>query len=46
MTASTATLNTRGMPFDTTRSAGRAAADYSEEFFGDRSKTATQDTTE
>ncbi len=40
------TLNTRGMPFDTTRYAGRAAADYSEEFFGDRSKTATQDTTE
>jgi hypothetical protein len=46
MTASTATLNTRGMPFDTTRSARRAAADYDEEFFGDRPKAATQDTTE
>jgi hypothetical protein len=40
------TTGLMGMPFDTARYAGRAAADYSEEFFGDRSKTATQDTTE
>lgn len=40
------TTGLMGMPFDTNRYAGRAVADYSEEFFGDRSKSATQDTTE
>ena len=40
------TTGLMGMPFDANRYAGRAAGDYSEEFFGDRSKTATQDTTE
>ena len=40
------TTGLMGMPFDTTRYTGRALADYSEEFFGDGSKSATQETTE
>ena len=35
-----------GMPFDATRHAGRAVADFSERFFDDRSEPATEDTTE
>lgn len=35
-----------GIPFDTNRYAGRAVADYSEQFFGVRSEPATRDTTE
>ena len=39
------TAGLMGMPFDANRYAGRAAGDYSEEFFGDRWTSATEDTT-
>ena len=40
------TTGLMGLPFDTNRYAGCTTGDYSEEFFGDRSKSATRDATE